>query len=83
MNTPKTNNPQEINLTSIDRAERHRWRFSECNGFIVRDWTGIDKGGDPVVSFLPANDIWEFLDTVDRSRKITVFSIGPCVLDWS
>jgi len=52
-------------------------------GFVVRDWTGIKDGDEPVIMVLKPGDIFDFLATVDRTRQIAVYSIGSCVLDWS
>ena len=75
--------PQPVQ-TSVDRVELNRWRFSETNGFVVKDWTGIEKGGEPVCMVLKAADIFEFIaDASERKAKVAIYSIGPCVLDWS
>ena len=75
--------PQTVQ-TSVDRVELNRWRFSETNGFVVKDWTGVDKGGEPVCMVLKAADIFEFIaDASERKAKVAIYSIGPCVLDWS
>lgn len=75
--------PQPVQ-TSVDRIELNRWRFSETNGFVVKDWTGVDKGGEPVCMVLKAADIFEFIaDASERKAKVAIYSIGPCVLDWS
>lgn len=69
---------------TVDRAESERWRFGEANGFVIRDWTGVAKGGDPVVFVLKAADIFDFIaDASQRKAKIAAYAIGPCVLDWS
>ena len=70
--------------TSVDRVELERWRFGETNGFVVKDWTGLERGGEPVCMVLKASDIFEFIaDAKERQAKIAVYAIGPCVLDWS
>jgi len=70
--------------TSVDRVELNRWRFSETNGFVVKDWTGVEKGGEPVCMVLKATDIFEFIaDASERKAKVAIYSIGPCVIDWS
>ena len=75
--------PQPVQ-TSVDRVELNRWRFSETNGFVVKDWTGVDKGGEPVCMVLKAADIFEFIaDASERKAKVAIYSIGACVLDWS
>lgn len=87
-----TNQPQAGNVpqavppsgVTVDRAESERWKFGEANGFVIRDWTGVAKGGDPVVFVLKAADIFEFIaDASQRKAKIAAYAIGPCVLDWS
>jgi hypothetical protein len=78
--TPQT--PQHT--TSVDKIELNRWRFGETNGFVVKDYTGIEKGGEPVCMVLKAADIFEFIaDAGERKAKVAVYAIGPCVLDWS
>jgi len=75
--------PQPVQ-TSVDRVELNRWRFSETNGFVVKDWSGVEKGGEPVCMVLKAADIFEFIaDASERKAKVAIYSIGPCVLDWS
>ena len=70
--------------TSVDRAELARWKFGETNGFVIRDWTGIEKGGEPVTMVLKADDIFEFIaEASARKAKIAVYAIGPCVMDLS
>ena len=69
---------------TTDQAESDRWKFGEANGFAIRDWTGVPPGGDPVVFVLKAADIFEFIaDASQRKAKIAVYTIGPCILDWS
>lgn len=81
--TPNPAKPQEP-VTSIDRVALASWRFGECNGFVVKDWTGTEKGGEPVCMVLKANDIFDFIADASRNqRKVTIFAIGPCVIDWS
>ena len=66
-----------------------RWRFGESsgfvvNGFVVKDYTGTEKGTDPVVMVLKASDIFEFIaDAAQRKAKVSVYAIGQCILDWS
>jgi len=70
--------------TSVDRVELNRWRFSETNGFVVKDWSGVEKGGEPVCMVLKATDIFEFIaDASERKAKVAIYGIGPCVIDWS
>jgi len=82
MATPQT----PPHTTSVDKAELHRWRFSETNGFVVKDYTGIEKGSgqEPAVMVLKSSDIFEFVaDASERKAKVAIFAIGPCVIDWS
>lgn len=75
---------QPQHTTSVDKAELNRWRFGETNGFVVRDWTGLEKGAEPVVMVLKSSDIFEFIaDAGERKAKVAIYAIGPCVLDWS
>lgn len=70
--------------SSVDRIELNRWRFSETNGFVVKDWTGIEKGGEPVCVVLKSSDIFEYIaDAAERQAKVSIYAIGPCVIDWS
>lgn len=67
-----------------DKAESARWQLQATNGFVVRDWTGVAPGGDPVILVLKASDIFDYMaDAAQRKAKIAVYGIGPCVLDWS
>jgi hypothetical protein len=76
--------PQQPQTTSVDRVELNRWRFGETNGFVVKDWSGVEKGGEPVCMVLKAADIFEFIaDASERKAKVAIYAIGPCVLDWS
>lgn len=60
------------------------WQFTDSNGFVVRDWTGVNPGEEPVVMVLKSNDFINYIAEAARdNRKIAVYSIGPCVLDWS
>ncbi len=82
MAAPNQNTPAPV--TSVDKIELSRWRFSECNGFVVKDWSGIDSGGEPACIVLKASDIFEYIaDATTNKRKVCIFAIGPCVLDWS
>ena len=64
--------------------ELERWRFKETNGFVVKDWTGVERGGEPVCAVLKACDIFDYIaDASERKAKIAVYAIGPCVIDWS
>jgi len=75
--------PQPVQ-TSVDRVELNRWRFSENNGFVVKDWSGVEKGGEPVCMVLKSSDIFEFIaEASERKAKVAIYSIGPCVVDWS
>jgi len=81
MATPQQPAPAQ---TSVDRVELNRWRFGETNGFVVKDWSGVEKGGEPVCMVLKATDIFEFIaDASERKAKVAIYAIGPCVIDWS
>lgn len=70
--------------STTDGAENARWKFGETNGFVVRDWTGVAVGGEPVQLVLKAADIFDYIaDASQRKAKIAVYAIGPCVIDWS
>ena len=67
-----------------DKAESARWQLQATNGFVIRDWTGIAPGGDPVILVLKATDIFDYMaDAAQRKSKIAIYAIGPCLLDWS
>lgn len=69
---------------TFDQTEGARWKFGEANGFIVRDWTGVTPGGEPVQLVLKASDIFAYIaDAGQRKAKIAVYAIGPCVMDWT
>jgi hypothetical protein len=70
--------------TSVDRIAMATWRFSDCNGFVVKDWTGLKPGDEPAVMVLKSSDIFDFIgQAAADKRKIAVYAIGPCVIDWS
>lgn len=69
---------------TAEQAAIANWRFPETNGFVVRDWTGIENGAEPVCMVLKAGDIFDFIaDASQRKAKVAVYAIGACVLDWS
>lgn len=54
------------------------------NGFVVKDWTGIKPGEEPVCIVLNTAQIFDFLtEPATRQRQIAIFPVGPCVLNWS
>ena len=60
------------------------WRFGECNGFVVKDWTGLKAEEEPAVMVLKSSDIFDFIaQAAADKRKVAVYTIGPCVMDWS
>lgn len=60
------------------------WRFSECNGFVVKDWTGLKPEDEPAILVLKSSDIFDFIATAtEQKRKVAIYAIGPCVIDWS
>ena len=70
--------------STSDKAESARWQLQTTNGFVVRDWTGVAPGGEPVILVLKASDIFDYMaDASQRKAKIAVYTIGPCVIDWS
>jgi hypothetical protein len=71
-------------MTSVDRLALKRWQFNETNGFVVKDYTGIKEGDEPVVMVLKASDIFDYIaEASTRKAKIAIYAIGPCVIDWS
>ena len=71
-------------VTSVDKTELNRWRFGETNGFVVKDYTGIAKDAEPVIMVLKSSDIFEFIaDASVQKRKVAIYAIGPCIIDWS
>lgn len=76
----------ESKETSLSKADLAHWRFNDCNGFVIHDYTGCVKGEgqQPAIMVVKATEIFEALaDAFENQKKITVFSIGPCVLDIS
>jgi hypothetical protein len=70
--------------TSLDLAQLAAWRFSETNGFVVKDFTGLDTGQEPVIFVVKSSEIFEVMaDAVEHQKQISVYAIGPCVLDLS
>ena len=74
MNTP----------TSTDQQNLAHWRFPENYGFVCKDYTGLDKGAEPVIMVLKGDEIFNFIaEAKTQNRKIAVYAIGNCILDWS
>jgi hypothetical protein len=72
--------------TSLDRVALASWRFSETNGFVIKDYTGLEKGSgqEPVIFVVKASEVFEVMaDAVENKKQIAIFAIGPCVLDLS
>ena len=64
---------------TADKIELNRWRFGETNGFVVKDYTGIEKdsGQEPAVMVLKCSDIFDFIaDASARQAKIAIYAIG-------
>ena len=82
MTSAPTSEPKQ---TSLDRIQLASWRFSETNGFVIKDYTGTeDSGLEPAIMVFKSSDIFEVLtDAFENKKKIAVFAIGPCVLDIS
>jgi hypothetical protein len=72
-------------VTSVDKIALNRWRFSETNGFVVKDYTSATKDNpEPMVMVLKSTDIFEFIaEASEQKRKVAIYAIGPCVIDWS
>lgn len=76
--------PEAQIIKSVDREALSRWRFSETNGFVIKDYTGLKPGEEPVIMVLKSSDIFEFIaDASEKKLKVSVYAIGPCVIDWS
>lgn len=74
----------EASQISLDQAQLSRWQLKETNGFVVKDYTGVDLGGEPVVMVLKAGDIFEYIaDAAQRKAKVAIYAIGPCLIDWT
>ena len=83
---PPANPAAQPKRTSLDRAQLASWRFSETNGFVIKDYTGIDaaSGQEPMIFVIKSSEIFEVMaDAAAEQKKITVFAVGPCVLDLS
>jgi hypothetical protein len=75
---------EEVKQTSLDRVSLAQWRFSETNGFVVKDFTGISHDADPVILVVKSSEIFELIATaIEDKKKISVYAIGPCVMDLS
>ena len=72
-------------VKSADQQVSHRWRTGEeANGFVARDYSGVAPGGEPAIIVLKAADFAAFVaDAAESKRKVAVYEIGKCVLDWS
>ena len=61
--------------------------MSESNGFVVRDYTGLnaaDPEAEPMVVVLKSSELWDYLaDAAVQKRKISIYVIGERLLDWS
>lgn len=70
--------------TSLDRVQLASWRFQENNGFVIKDFTGIESGAEPIIFVVKSAEIFEVMaEAVSEQKKISVYAIGPCVLDLS
>ena len=60
------------------------WTLNACNGIVVRDYTNTPANGTPDISVLKAGDLFDYLKQAgENKRKIAVYEIGKCILDWS
>lgn len=54
------------------------------NGFVVKDWTGIQPNAEPVVMVIGTGDIFEFIaEASAQKRQIAIYPVGHCVLNWT
>jgi hypothetical protein len=76
---------KDVQGKSADQSISHRWRMGEeANGFVARDYAGVAPGGEPAIIVLKAADFAAFVaDAAESKRKVAVYEIGKCVLDWS
>jgi len=76
--------PAPPKATSLDRASLASWRFSETNGFLVKDFTTTEDGDEPMTFAVKSSDVFEVIaDAAEKGKKISIYAVGPCVLDWS
>ena len=85
LDPPKPGNPAlAVKRTSLDFAQLAKWRFSETNGFVVKDFTGLEPETEPVIFVTKSSEIFEVMaDAMAHQKKIAIYAIGPCVLDLS
>lgn len=54
------------------------------NGFVVKDWTGIQPNAEPVIMVIGTAEIFEFIaEAAAQMRQVAVYPVGACVLNWS
>lgn len=69
---------------TTDQIKRQLWSLTETNGFVAKDYTGLGPDEEPVITVLKAADIFDFIAYAAREgRKVAIYGIGPCVIDWS
>ena len=83
MSTPEAIETNPV-ASSLDRVSAANWKLNETNGFVIRDYTGCQKGDEPVIIVLKTSQIFDYLqDACENHKKIAVYAIGQCLLDVS
>lgn len=66
------------------------FNMTDCNGFVVKDYshhlpnTPIQEQPEPVIAVVSKSEIWEVIEEAHRlKKKIAIFVIGECLIDWS
>ena len=77
---------KSIAQKSLDQLSAETWSEPQVNGYVVRDYTGITLENEqtPVITVLRPGDLAAYLgDAARDGRKIAVYAVGECVIDWS
>lgn len=55
------------------------------NGYLIKDYTDTPEDGKPILNFVfGEKELFKIIDKAKtEDRKITVFEIGECLIDWS
>lgn len=60
--------------------------------YLVRDWTNVDTNGRGQIigttkatdKYIDEEELWNILNAArSDNRKIAVFEVGKCLIDWS
>lgn len=54
--------------------------------YLIKDYTdvSIDNEKEPTIQVVSEEELWDFLQSLkNKRRKIAIFEVGDCLLDWS